>query len=76
MVRGPWVDLYSRHYITKLRADNPMTRLRATHSVPTKCGVFTSGLQLLTKIWALSPKTSLGGSHAQQAPNTNIVTRP
>ena len=41
--------------------------------MPTKCEVFTSDL---VKIWALSPKTCLGGSRAQQAPNTNIVTRP
>ena len=43
-----------------------MTLLQTTLSAPTKCGVFTSKLQSLTKIWALSPKTFLGGSHAQQ----------
>jgi len=76
MVHGPWVDIYNQHYITKLRADKPMTPLQNTRFVPTKCGVFTSGLQLLTKIWALRPKISLGGSRTQLAPNTNIVTHP
>ena len=28
MVCGPWVELSSRHYITKVRADNPMTQLQ------------------------------------------------
>lgn len=53
-----------------------MTLLQSTHSTCTKCGVFTSGLQILTKIWVLSHKKSLGVSDAQQASNTNIVTRP
>jgi len=66
MVHGPWVDLYSRHYITKLRVDKPMAHLQAMRSVPTKCRVFILGLQFVTKIWALSPETFLGGSHTQQ----------
>lgn len=61
-----WVDLYSQHYITKLRMDNPMTHLQNTHFATKKCEVFTSGLQLLIKIWALSPKTSLRGSRTQK----------
>lgn len=46
--------------------DNLMTHVRTSRSVLTKCGVFTSDLHLLTKIWALSPKTPLGGSRTQQ----------
>lgn len=76
MVRGPWVYLYSWHYITKLRVENPMIHLQATCSVPTNCVVPSSRLQLLIKIWALSPKTSLGGSHTQYDPKKIIMTHP
>ena len=62
MVHGPWVDLSSRHYITKMRDDNPLTHLQSSRSVPTHRGVFTLDL---VKTWALSSKTFLGGSHAQ-----------
>ena len=72
MVHGPWVDLLQPilHYQNK--GGQPYDSLTTTHSAPTKCKVFTLVLQNQTKIWALSPKTSLGGSCAQQ---TRTVSR-
>ena len=43
-------------------------------SATTKCGVFTSFLQNLTKIWAFSPKTILWGiSFPTGSCNTNAM---
>ena len=58
---------------SKLRAESPMTLRYNLCCVLAIGGVFTT---ILLKSWALSPKTCCGGFHAQQAPNTNIVTRP
>jgi len=75
MVRRPWVDLYSQHYIIKIRADNPISLTNyALHAH--KMWSLYIGVTKLTKIWALSPKTSLGGSRTQQSPNTNIMNHP
>ena len=59
------------HYKTKGR--QPRDSIMTSRSVPTNHGVFTLDL---IKTWALTPKTCLGGFHAQQAPNTNIMTHP
>ena len=51
----------------KIEGGQPYNSFTTSRSVPTKCGLFTSDLHFLAKIWALSPKTSLGGSRAQQS---------
>lgn len=59
------------HY--KNEGKQPYDSIMTSCSVPTIRGDFRKDL---VKTWALGPKTCLGGFHAQQVPNTNIVTRP
>jgi len=76
MVRGPWVDLLQPTLRLKNKDREPCESLTSTHSATTIRGVFTLWLQNLTKIWAFSPKTILGGISQPTGPQHKHCDSP
>ena len=71
MVCGPWVGLSSRHYITKL--GRKILWLYRTF-VPYAHNSQSFYNKIWSKLGLQAPKHALGGFHAQQTPDTNIMT--
>ena len=61
MVRGPWVDLLQPSLLYKTKGRQPFMTYNTTHSVTTKCRVFTILLKNLTQTWSFSPKNANWG---------------
>ena len=76
MVCEPWVDLIQPTLYYQNKGRKPYDSLTNYVLRAHKMQILYIRITKLTKIWALSPKISPRGSCAQQALNTNIVTRP